>query len=76
MKLKYRISIVWSDENNCYLVSLPDFEGQQWQTHGDTYEKAFQNGLEVMEELHLAATHGDIKLPEIKTAETQQLEVA
>jgi hypothetical protein len=29
-----------------------------------------------MEELHLAATHGDIELPEVKTAETQQLEVA
>lgn len=76
MKLRYRISIVWSNENNCYLVSLPDFEGQQWRTHGDTYEEAFKNGLEAMEELHLAVTHGDIETPAIKTAEAQQLEIA
>jgi len=49
MELKYRINIVWSDENDCYLVSLPDFVGQKWCTHGDTYEEAFQNSLEVME---------------------------
>lgn len=76
MKLKYRINIIWSDENNCYLVSLPDFEGQQWHTHGDTYGEAFQNGLEAMEELHLAATNGDIELPKVQTAETPQLEIA
>lgn len=76
MKLKYRINIVWSDENNCYLVGLPDFVGQTWRTHGDTYEEAFQNGLEVMEELYLAGVHGGIELPEPKTAETQELKVA
>ena len=76
MKLKYRINIVWSDENNCYLVSLPDFEGQQWRTHGDTYEEAFQNGLEAMEELHLAVVSGDINAPEIETAETQLFQAA
>lgn len=75
MKLKYRINIVWSDENNCYLVSLPDFVGQQWRTHGDTYEEAFQNGLEVMEELHLAGIAGGIELPVAKTAENQELEI-
>jgi hypothetical protein len=41
MKLKYRINIIWSNENNCYLVSLPDFPGQQWRTHGETYLEAF-----------------------------------
>ena len=75
-KLKYRINIVWSDENNCYLVGLPDFEGQQWRTHGETYEEAFQNGLEAMEELHLAGIHGDLKLPQFETAENKQFKVA
>lgn len=70
MNLKYRINIVWSDENNCYLVGLPDFPGQQWRTHSDTYEEAFKNGLEVMEELYLAGVHGGIELPEAKTAES------
>lgn len=72
MKLKYRMNIVWSDENNCYLVGLPDFKGQQWRTHGDTYEEAFKNGMEVMEELHLAGVHGGIDLPIPQTAETQE----
>ncbi len=71
MSLKYRINIVWSDENNCYLVGLPDFPGQQWRTHGDTYEEAFKNGLEVMEELYLAGVHGGIDLPKAKTAESR-----
>lgn len=55
-KMKYRILIQWSDEDNCYLVSLPDLSQKQvWVTHGDTYEEALKHGLEVMEELMLIA---------------------
>lgn len=50
-KLKYGMLIQWSDEDNCYLVSLPDFPGQQWRTHGDTYAEAVKNGEEVLESL-------------------------
>lgn len=75
MKLKYRMNIVWSEENDCYLVGLPDFEGQQWRTHGDTYEEAFKHGIEVMEELHLAGVHGDLELPIPKTAESEEFQV-
>ncbi|MBF2058194.1 MAG: type II toxin-antitoxin system HicB family antitoxin [Cyanobacterium sp. T60_A2020_053] len=46
---KYSMIIKWSNVDNCYLVGVPDFEGQQWRTHGDTYEEAFQNGIEVLE---------------------------
>lgn len=50
--LKYRIVIQWSDEDNCFLVSLPDFKDeQQWVTHGETYEEALQNAVEVMDML-------------------------
>jgi len=28
-KLKYQMIIQWSDEDNCFLVALPDFPGQQ-----------------------------------------------
>lgn len=76
MKLKYRINIVWSNENNCYLVGLPDFPGQQWSTHGDTYEEAFKHGMEVMEELYLAGCSGDIPLPDPTTAESTEFQVA
>lgn len=47
--LKYKMVIQWSDIDNCYLLGFPDFEGQQWRTHGDTYEEAFKNGIEVLE---------------------------
>jgi antitoxin HicB len=50
--LKYRIIIQWSDEDNCFLVSLPDFKDEQkWVTHGETYQEALQNAMEVMDML-------------------------
>ena len=48
-KIKYRIHIEWSDEDNCFLVALPDFPGQKCSTHGETYEEALANGKEVIE---------------------------
>jgi predicted RNase H-like HicB family nuclease len=45
----YAMLIVWSDEDNCYLVHLPDFPEQKFRTHGDTYEEAAKNGQEVLE---------------------------
>ena len=47
--LKYSILIQWSDKDECYLVGLPDFPGQNWRTHGDTYTEAVANGVEVLE---------------------------
>jgi predicted RNase H-like HicB family nuclease len=47
--LQYEMVITWSDEDNCYLVHLPDFPEQQYRTHGDTYEEAARNGQEVLE---------------------------
>jgi len=55
MNPKYQITIVWSQEDECYLVSIPDFADEIMQpvSHGNTYQEALQNGLEVMEELIL-----------------------
>lgn len=59
MNHKYQITIAWSQEDKCYLAYLPDFAEEIMQpvTHGDTYQQALQNGLDVMEELvlHLQA---------------------
>jgi antitoxin HicB len=65
--LKYRVVIQWSEEDNCYLVALPDFptKTQIWATHGDTYEEALKHGLEVMEELILIAQDEGKPLPGI-----------
>lgn len=50
-KLKYRMVIQWSQEDNCFLVGLPDFPGQDWRTHGETYEEAVIRGKEALESL-------------------------
>ncbi|MGK7931086.1 MAG: type II toxin-antitoxin system HicB family antitoxin [Microcystaceae cyanobacterium] len=49
MKLPYTIVIQWSDEDQCYLVHLPEFPSQPFHTHGDTYEEAIKNAQEVLE---------------------------
>ncbi|MDZ8109589.1 MAG: type II toxin-antitoxin system HicB family antitoxin [Nostoc sp. DedQUE12a] len=66
-KLKYQMIIQWSEEDNCFLVGFPDFPGQQWRTHGDTYESAVVNGSEALESLIIAyQATGDL-LPEPTT---------
>ncbi|MEL6580789.1 MAG: type II toxin-antitoxin system HicB family antitoxin, partial [Cyanobacteria bacterium J06621_12] len=57
----------WSQEDECYLAYLPDFAEEIIQpvTHGDTYQSALQNVLEVMDELilHLKAEGNHCQLP-------------
>lgn len=45
----YSMVIVWSEEDHCYLVHLPDFPFQQFHTHGETYLEAAQHGQEVID---------------------------
>lgn len=48
--MKYTIVIQWSNEDQCYVVSLPEFTNiSQPCTHGDTYEEALRNAQEVLE---------------------------
>lgn len=51
MNNHYTMMIQWSEEDNCYLVNLPDFPFQEFHTHGDTYEEAAKHGREVIESL-------------------------
>lgn len=65
-KRKYRINIQWSEEDNCYLVALPDVSyGQEWVTHGDTYQEALDNALDAMEELIYVAEREGKELPPV-----------
>ncbi|MDJ0745871.1 MAG: type II toxin-antitoxin system HicB family antitoxin [Xenococcaceae cyanobacterium MO_167.B27] len=48
MKSRYSMLIQWSDEDQCYIVSLPEF-GKYARTHGETYEEAIKNAQEVLE---------------------------
>lgn len=66
--LKYRIHIEWSNEDNCFLVALPDFPGQKWSTHGETYEEALTNGKEVIELLIETYEEEGIALPKPQMA--------
>lgn len=49
--MKYTITIQWSEEDRCYLVSLPEFSGitNQPATHGEIYEEALAHTKEVLE---------------------------
>lgn len=51
MKLQYSMVIQWSEEDNLYLVHLPEFPWQHYVTHGQTYEEAAKRGQEVIEML-------------------------
>jgi predicted RNase H-like HicB family nuclease len=61
--LKYSIVIQWSDEDQAYLVILPEF-GPNAQTHGDTYSEAFKNAQDVMESLISCYQEEGLSLPE------------
>ncbi len=64
-KFKYSISIQWSDEDECFVVTLPDFEDlMQPCTHGETYDEAMKNAQEVLELLIESAQRNGEALPE------------
>jgi antitoxin HicB len=50
MTTHYSMTIQWSDEDQTYIVSLPEW-GDLVHTHGDTYEEAVKNGQELLDGL-------------------------
>ena len=70
----YTIIIQWSDEDECFIVSLPEW-GEFCHTHGETYEEAFKNAQEVLEMLIESSLADGETLPEPKTL-GKSLEVA
>jgi len=53
-KLKYQMIIQGRDEDDCFLIALPDFPGSYWRSHGDAYDEAVANGKESLESLIVA----------------------
>ncbi len=49
---KYRVDIIWSDEDGCYVARVPELEGCV--TDGKTYEEAARNAEEAIAS-HLGA---------------------
>lgn len=68
-QLKYRVNIIWSDEDGCYVVELPEFttEVQRYFTHGNTYREALENAQEVLELLLKSYEVEDRALPQPQT---------
>ena len=66
MKSHYTIIIQWSNEDECYVVTLPEW-GEFCHTHGDTYEEALTNAQEVLELLIETSLEDDEMLPKLIT---------
>ncbi|MFI5278185.1 MAG: type II toxin-antitoxin system HicB family antitoxin [Ktedonobacterales bacterium] len=63
MSLHYSIVIQWSNEDEVYVVSLPEW-GDLVHTHGDTYAEALQRGQELLELLMQSRREHSEPLPE------------
>lgn len=62
MNSHYSIIIEWSDEDHCFVVSLPEW-GKFCHTHGATYEEALRSAKEVLEMLMASALEDGERLP-------------
>jgi predicted RNase H-like HicB family nuclease len=62
MTSPYSMLIQWSDEDQVYVVTLPEFGGCK--THGATYDAAAKSGREVLELLIETYQAEDRPLPE------------
>ncbi|NEO39571.1 MAG: type II toxin-antitoxin system HicB family antitoxin [Moorea sp. SIOASIH] len=60
--MKYSILIQWSEEDNSYVASLPEW-GKYARTQGETYEEALENAKEVLEDLVYAYGQVNKELP-------------
>ena len=74
MNYHYTVIIQWSNEDQCFVVSLPEW-GEFCHTHGDTYEEALKNAQEVLELLVESSLAEGKPLPEPKTLD-QTFQVA
>lgn len=63
MSVHYSMTIQWSDEDQTYVVSFPEW-GDLVHTHGDTYEEAVKNGQELLEGLIEARRQHGESLPQ------------
>ncbi|HZS77022.1 MAG TPA: type II toxin-antitoxin system HicB family antitoxin [Ktedonobacteraceae bacterium] len=66
--LRYSMVIEWSEEDQAYLVILPEWADRVLMpvTHGNTYNEAVQRGQEVLELLVKSAKQDGESLPASK----------
>jgi predicted RNase H-like HicB family nuclease len=64
---RYTVIIQWSEEDQAYVVSLPEW-GDTCKAHGSTYEEAARNAAEALElliESHDAQRDGPLPQPKV-----------
>jgi antitoxin HicB len=63
--IRYSMVIQWSEEDDAFLVTLPEWEGRVFNpvTHGDTYEEAVANGRLALEDLVIVTQQSGQPLP-------------
>ncbi|MBR8826948.1 MAG: type II toxin-antitoxin system HicB family antitoxin [Gomphosphaeria aponina SAG 52.96 = DSM 107014] len=64
--MKYSILIQWSEEDQAYVASLPEW-GKYARTYGETYIEAFENAKEVLEDLVYGYQQMGKELPQPQT---------
>lgn len=64
--MKYSILIQWSEADQAYVASLPEWV-QYARTHGETYEAALENAREVLSDLVYGYEQTGKLLPEPQT---------
>lgn len=58
----YAMVIEWSNEDQAYIVSIPEFPGNH--THGDTYEEAVRQGEDLIDSLIMWTLQDGKPLPQ------------
>jgi predicted RNase H-like HicB family nuclease len=68
-QLHYSMVVQWSDDDQAYLVTLPEWEGRVFNpvTHGQSYEDAIKQGHEALAALVASAQKRNEPLPEPRT---------
>ena len=64
--LHYSMLIEWDDDDKIFVVTVPELPGCH--THGDTYQEALENALEVIELWIEAAEKDGLPIPPPKIA--------
>lgn len=60
----YSINIFWSEEDDVYISELPDF-GEGCKTHGNSYEEALNNAIELIDLLEEFYKESGKELPNV-----------
>ncbi len=63
MNVRYSMIIQWSDEDQLYIVSFPEW-GDLVHAHGATYEEAVRDGQELLDDLIAVRKEVGEPLPE------------